>query len=118
MRSYLRFNVQGVSGTIKKVTLRVYANSASTTGYNIGNVTNNTWTEAGITYSNAPAIGPSIGGSGQFGAGVWTSVDVTSIVAGNGSVNLGLYTTNTTAISFASRQDTANPPQLVVETTP
>jgi hypothetical protein len=118
MRSYLRFNVQGVNGTITRVTLRVFANSASSTGYNIGNVTNNTWTETGINYNNSPAIGNSVGSSGQFGAGVWTSVDVTSLVTGNGTLNLGLYTTNTTAISFASRQAGANAPQLIVETTP
>jgi hypothetical protein len=118
MRSYLRFNVQGVSGTITRVTLRVYANSASTLGYNIGNVTNNTWTESTITYNNAPAIGSSVGSSGSFGAGVWTTVNVTSLVTGNGTLNLGLYTSSSTAISFNSRQASTNPPQLIVEYTP
>jgi len=116
VRSYLRFNVQGVTGTVVRVTLRVFANSASSTGYSIGNVTNNTWTETGITYSNSPAIGNSVGSSGPFSAGVWTTVDITSLVTGNGTINLGLYTTNTTAISFASLQSGANAPQLVIVT--
>jgi hypothetical protein len=117
LRSYLRFNVQGV-GTIVRVTLRVFANSSSSTGYSIGNVTNNTWTETGITYSNAPSIGSSVGSSGSFSGGTWTTVDVTSLVTGNGTVNLGLYTTNTTAISFASLQSGANAPQLIVQRAP
>lgn len=118
MRSYLRFNVQGITGTITRVTLRVYANSASSTGYNIGNVTDNTWTESTINYNNAPAIGSPVGSSGSFGAGIWTTVDITSLVTGNSTINLGLYTPSSTAISFNSRQATTNTPQLIVEFTP
>ncbi len=118
MRSYLRFNITGVNGTVTRVTLRVFANSAHSTGYNIGNVTNNTWTETGINYNNSPVIGSSVGSSGSFGAGVWTTVDVTSLVTGNGTLNLGLYTTSATAISFNSRQASTNMPQLIVEFTP
>jgi hypothetical protein len=40
-------------------------------------------------------------------------VDVTSAVAGNGTYTFGLSTTNSTAVSFSSREG-ANPPQLVV----
>jgi len=118
MRSYLRFNIQGVSGTVTRVTLRVYANSASSAGYDIGNVTDNTWSESTINYNNAPAIGNSVGTSGAFGAGVWTTVDVTSLVTGNGTLNLGLYTTSSTAISFNSQQSSINAPQLIVEVEP
>jgi acid phosphatase type 7 len=118
MRSYLRFNVQGVTGTITRVTLRIFANSASTTGYTIGTLNNNSWTETGINYNNSPVINNNVGTSGRFSAGVWTTVDLTSLVTGNGTVNLGLFTTNTTAISFASLQAGASAPQLVIEVTP
>jgi hypothetical protein len=118
MRSYLRFNIQGITGTVTRVTLRVYANSASSSGYHIGEVTSNTWTESTINYNNAPAIGGSIGTSGSFAAGTWTTVDITSRVTGNGTINLGLYTTSSTAISLNSRQASANAPQLVIEMTP
>lgn len=118
MRSYLRFTVQSVNGPIRRVTLRIYANSASSSGYNVGNVTNNTWAENTINYNNAPAIGSSVGSSGSFGTGVWTTVDVTSLVTGNGTFNLGLYTTSSTAISFNSRQASINTPQLIVEVGP
>jgi hypothetical protein len=118
MRSYLRFNIQGISGVVTRVTLRIYANSASSVGYNIGNVTDTTWTESAINYNNAPVIGSSVGSSGRFSAGVWTTVDITSLVTGNGTINLGLYTTSSTAISFNSRQASINTPQLIVETAP
>jgi len=118
MRSYLRFDIQGVNGTVTRVTLRVYANSASSSGYNIGNVTDNTWTESTINYNNAPVIGNPVASSGSFGAGVWTTVDITSLVTGNGTVDLGLYTTSATAISFMSSESSINGPQLIVEVAP
>ncbi len=35
VRSYLRFNVSGISGTVSKVTLRIYANSVSSHGFTV-----------------------------------------------------------------------------------
>ncbi|MDX6646216.1 MAG: hypothetical protein QOK40_1943, partial [Miltoncostaeaceae bacterium] len=43
-----------------------------------------------------------------------TSVDVTSLVTGNGTYSLGLSTTSGTALSLASRESGANSPQLVI----
>ena len=118
VRSYLRFNVQGLTGTVTRATLRVFANSASSLGYDIRSLSDNTWGELTIIYNNAPPVGSVIGSSGTFGAGVWTSVDVTSYITGNGTYNLGLTTPSNTAISFASRESGANAPQLVIETAP
>ncbi len=115
VNSYLRFTVQGVTGTISRATLKVYANSAQTTGYTAKGVADNTWTETGLTYNNAPAIGSAIGSSGAVTANTWTSVDVTAYVAGNGTFNLALTTSDTTALSLASREAGANAPQLVIQ---
>lgn len=60
LNSYLRFDVQGLTGSVTSATLRIYANSASSTGYTLYAVTDNTWTETGITYSNAPAMAPNL----------------------------------------------------------
>lgn len=114
-RSYLRFSVQLVSGPISKATLRIYANSSQTTGYTASRVSSNTWSESTITYGNAPAIGSAIGSSGAVTAGTWTSVDVTPYVTGNGTYSFGLTTSNSTALSLASREST-NKPQLVIVT--
>lgn len=118
VRSYLRFNVQGLSGTVTRATLRVFANSASSIGSSANSLSNNTWTESTINYNNAPPLGSVIGSAGPFGAGVWISIDVTTYVTGNGTYNLGLTTPGNTAISFASRQAGASAPQLIVEITP
>lgn len=79
-------------------------------------VSDNTWTESNINYNNAPPIGGAAGSSSGFSGGVWTTVDITSLVTGNGTVNLALTTSSSTAISLASRESGANAPQLIVET--
>jgi Bacterial Ig domain/Calcineurin-like phosphoesterase len=118
VRSYLRFNIQGLSGTITRVTLRIFTNSSSSAGYEVRNVSDNTWSETTINYSNAPAVAGVTATSGSFGANVWTTVDITPLITGNGSFNLAFTTTSSTAFSLASRESGANAPQLIVETVP
>jgi hypothetical protein len=118
VRSYLRFNVQGLNGPVTRVTLRVFASSASSLGYEARSQSDNSWIESTITYNTAPPVDSVLGASGTFGAGVWTSADVTPYVTGNGLYNLALTGPGTTAISLASRESGANAPQLVVETAP
>jgi hypothetical protein len=117
-RSYLRFTLQGLPGTVKRASLRIYANSASTSGINIHGVNDNMWTESTINYNNAPPFGSPIGSFSPIGAGTWIAIDVTTYITGNGTYNLALNTPGSTAISFASRQAGANAPQLIVETIP
>jgi hypothetical protein len=112
-RSYLRFNVSGVSGTVIKAMLRVYATNGSSTGYRVYAITNNNWVETTINYSNAPLFSSVLGSSGPVSANTWTSVDVTSFIKGNGTWSLALATTSTDAISLASRQATNRPLLLI-----
>ena len=118
MRSYLRFNLQGITGTVTRATLRVFANSASTSGITIHGVSDNTWAESTINYNNAPPIGSPLGSFGPVSAGSWVSIDISAYITGNGTYNIALTTPGSTAISLASRQASANAPQLIVETTP
>jgi hypothetical protein len=114
VRTYLRFTVTGVSGTVKSAVLRVYANSAQTTGYDAYSVPDNTWGETTVTDANAPPFATTrLGSSGKIAAGTWTSVDVTSAITGDGTYSFGLSTSNSTAVSLSSRSG-ANPPQLVI----
>ena len=113
VRSFLRFTVAGVTGTVTSATLRVWANSAQSTGYDAFSVADNTWGETTITDANAPPFGAKLGSSGAAAAGAWTTVNVTATVTGNGTYSFGLSTTNSTALSLSSREG-ANPPQLVV----
>lgn len=116
VHSYIRFSVQGLSGGVSRATLRIFANSASSQGYEIHSVSDNTWGETAINYNNAPTVGGLIGSSGAVTAGAWTTVDVTSFIAGNGVFNLGLTTPSSTALSLGSREAGANAPLLIVET--
>jgi hypothetical protein len=117
VRSYLRFSVQGINGTVTKATLRIFANSASSQSVVASSVSNTTWTESTINYDNAPLIGSALGSSGPVTAGVWITIDITPYITGNGTYNLALTTPGSTAISLASRQSGANAPQLIVEAT-
>jgi hypothetical protein len=115
VNSYLKFNVTGLSGnTLSSAVLRVFTNSSNSTGYTVHSVSNTSWGETSITYSNAPAMGSSVGSSGSFGSGVWTSVNVTSLVKGDGLISFGLTSSSSTATSYASRESGANAPQLVL----
>jgi parallel beta-helix repeat protein len=118
LRSYLRFNVQGLVGTVTQATLRVYATSSSSVGYDIRGVTDNSWGETSINYSNAPAFGSVVGSSGPIVGPAWTEVNVTLLINGDGTYSFALTTPHTTAISFASRQTGANTPQLIINTAP
>jgi hypothetical protein len=111
--SYLRFIVSGLSGNVQSAILRIYANSANTTGFSVHSVADNTWTESGITYTNSPAVGSVIKSSASFNSGTWVAVDVSSYITAAGTYNLEIETTNTTNTSLASRE-AANAPQLVV----
>jgi hypothetical protein len=116
LHSYIKFDVAGLPGPVKTATLRIFANSTSTTGVDVHGVADTTWGETTITYANAPAMASTVtGSSGPIPtASTWISIDVTSLINGNGTFSLGVATTNATAISLASRETGANAPQLIV----
>jgi acid phosphatase type 7 len=74
------------------------------------------WTETTINYNNAPSVESAAGSSNGFSGGIWMTVDITSLVTGNGTINLALTTSSSTAVSLASRESGANAPQVIVET--
>jgi hypothetical protein len=113
--SYIRFDVGGLTGPVKSATLKVYTNSTSSTGFTVQSVSDNTWGETSINYSNAPAAGSSLGSSGAIKtAGAWISINITSYITGNGQFSIALTTTNATQINLSSRESGANAPQLIV----
>ncbi len=115
IRSFLRFTVSGLSGTVSSASLRIYANTAQSPGFDVYAVASNSWTETGITYANAPTLGAKLGSSGTVTAGSWKTINVTAFVTGNSTYTFALTTSGSTALSLASRE-AANKPQLVVET--
>jgi hypothetical protein len=118
-KSYLRFDLSQVGGTVNSATLSIWANSAQSVGYDVYGVGDTSWGETTIDWDNQPGnwdASPT-GSSGPALAGTWTTVDVTPLVraAAGGQLSLGLFTTSNTNLSLASR-DSDHSPQLVVAT--
>lgn len=114
-RSFLRFDVAGIEGQLDRATLTVFANSSSP-GHDARSVTN-AWSEATMSYNTQPPVSPAIAGtSAGASAGTRSAVDVTSLVPGDGTYSFALDSADTTGVNLASRES-ANPPQLVIEST-
>lgn len=114
-RSYLRFTVSGLNYPVTQATLRFHSFDASTAGVQVRSVSNNTWTETGITYNNAPATGSVVATGAPVSANNWIEVDVTSLITGNGTYNIALTTTGD-LLRFVSREG-GNKPELVIQMT-
>ncbi len=56
VRSYLRFNVAGLTGAVTNASLRLYANSSLSTGITANRVADNTWGELTLTHDNRPPM--------------------------------------------------------------
>ncbi len=113
VHAYLRFTISGFSGTISQVRLLLFANNSDSSGIRAWTVSDNTWGELTMTYSNAPALGTQIASLGSFATG-WVTLDVTSYITGNGTYSMGITNLSSTAISVNSRESGANGPQLVI----
>ncbi|NOY62557.1 MAG: DNRLRE domain-containing protein, partial [Gammaproteobacteria bacterium] len=112
--SYLRFNVQGVSGAVTQATLRLYMQSTSSLGYSVHEVADNSWGELTINGGNAPALGNVINSAGSTTANNFVDVDVTGYVTGDGLISFGLSTADSSLILVSSRES-GNMPELVIE---
>jgi parallel beta-helix repeat protein len=116
VRSYLRFDVQGVTNAASS-TLKIFANSSNGSGIEARAVADNTWGERTVTYNNAPPVGPVLDSSGAVTAGRWYELDVSAAVVGPGAVSFAITSPSSTATSLASREST-NRPQLEVSAEP
>lgn len=115
VRSYLTITVENITGTVTSASLRIFANSTNPTGFTVHRVSDSTWTEMGIVYSNAPALDlTTSGASGPLVAGTWYTINITPLISGNGTYSIGLKTRSKTDLGLGSRES-ANPPQLIVE---
>jgi parallel beta-helix repeat protein len=112
-KSNLKFSVIGVTGTVQRATLRVYATSGTVGGPTVY-ATTNSWTETGITWNTQPAVTSSgLDVKGAVSTGVWVEYNVTLVVTGDGTYSFVLVPTSTDGVSFSSREN-SQPPQLVL----
>lgn len=113
-RSFLKFSVSGLSGSVLSAKVWLYVTDPSPSGGDLWYV-GSTWTETGLTWNNAPALsGAPIGSVGNAANGTWVSVDVTPVVSGNGTYSFALSSASTNSVNYSSREG-AHPPVLVVE---
>jgi parallel beta-helix repeat protein len=113
IRSFLRFDVSGITGTVTRAKLRIFANSSSSAGFEV-HALSATFDETAVTHETAPEVGTMFGTSPAFTAGGYIEVDITSAISGDGIFEFALTALGDTATSFGSRES-ANKPQLVIE---
>jgi len=113
----MKFSVAGVGGrAVTSARLLLFDQSGSIHGGDLHRVADTTWSETALTWNNAPPYDPAVMASlGTVKFGLWYSVDVTSLVAGDGTFSLRMTTTSTDGADYASREnDPTRAPQLVV----
>jgi hypothetical protein len=118
--SYLKFNLTGLTGnTVNSAKLRIYvSDNGSVKGGSVAKMSSTSWTETGVTYNTRPPIdGATLSSLGAVSIGAWYELDVTPAVAGDGTISLGLRTSSSDGTHYASREDAAHAPQLVVNVT-
>ncbi|HVK23634.1 MAG TPA: DNRLRE domain-containing protein [Actinokineospora sp.] len=121
-RTFLRFNVTGVTGTVTGAKLRVHvdsvANAQSPNGGTYRLLSNTTWSETGVTYNNQPAIdGATLGSLGAVSQNTWYEINVLAQISGNGIYSIGVTSSNNDGADFDSRESgSATAPQLVLTT--
>ena len=121
--SYLRFSVTGLNRAVQSAKLRLYVTNPSDQGgaiYSVSNsyqATTTPWTESGLNWNNAPAIGGApLSSLGTVATNTWVEFDVTSAFNGNGVYNFGIETSSTNDVRYSSKEGTAsNGPQLVIQ---
>ena len=120
-RSYLRFNVAGVTGSVTGLKLRLYVTDLSPNVQSVFPITDKpAWIESGtgaITWNDAPAIGSTLLGSASVPALGYTDIVLNpGAISGNGPLTLAIKgsTGGTNSAIYASREDPTNKPQLLI----
>jgi glucose/arabinose dehydrogenase len=128
-RIYLRFNISTIGSSVSNAKLRLYGNMNGSTPpsvvVDVRNVSNLTWQESSITYSNKPAGQTTIYGSQTISSTTaqYYEWNITSLIqqrksAGATSVSFVLRCstslTNGNFAKFNSKEAGSNKPQLVI----
>ena len=114
--SYLRFNVANLAGSVQSARLRVYALTPYDTDFDVHKVTGS-WDPKTVTYTTRPSIDPTVvGTSGRVMLGTWMEADVSSLVTGNGTINVAITDVHQTGITLAASEYVGLEPTLVVTT--
>jgi hypothetical protein len=116
-RGYFKFNVSGISGTVSSVKLRLFVTDTTTDLQTVLVVTDNSWTETGITYTNAPVLtGLTVAGSSTAPTAGYVEITLTptTVSSSTTTLSLAIRSAGTNSGVFSSREDATNKPQLQV----
>jgi hypothetical protein len=124
-RSFLKFDLTGITGPVTKAKLRLFGNHTEDTTQDAAySVSDNSWTEGGITWNNKPPVGTKQDGNVTITTTAkYYEFDVTAFVNSqlSGSINtvslavLPVTLTNNSPDTFNSREAATNRPQLKLE---
>lgn len=114
--AYLKFNLASL-GTVSSAKLRVYGSASATTTLTAYQATDG-WTNAGLTWNNAPASGAAAGSVVLGATAQYYEIDVTAYVqaqaAGDDLATFVLKESAGKYTTFNSSNNSANKPQLVI----
>jgi hypothetical protein len=113
--SYLKFNVTGITRSIKTATLKIRNTSRYIPSSRIYWIQDTSWTEYGITWNNAPLAFYSQFAIGSVPAGQWKEIDVKSFVYRNRMYTFGLTAADVAGLAYYSRES-ADKPTLTITT--
>jgi len=85
---YLKFDVSGMQGNLLSVKLKLHSNN-SAAPIKAYAISDNSWSEMGITWDTRPAFGSEIG-TGTAVIGDWFEIDVTGYVTSDGTYSIAL----------------------------
>jgi len=117
VRTYLRFRVDGLTGGVTRVTLRLQAGSVNRGGFMVVAVPPDAWTGRATTYRDALPLGPVVGSSGPIDRPGWVAADLDLARSYRGPVLLALVAASTATGRYASGETGDTGPRLEVETT-
>ena len=123
-RSYLKFDLS-TAGTVGSAILRIYGSNVQNTisgSITAHGVTDDSWTELGLTANNAPSIPSAILAGATFDATLgYRDFDITAFIESqrnaDGTASIALQSTVDAVYSLSSRE-TAQPPELVITSQP
>ncbi|HEX6678384.1 MAG TPA: DNRLRE domain-containing protein [Actinomycetes bacterium] len=116
-QAYLRFRLDGLTGTVTRATLRVYAASANRGGFLVAAVPSSAWTGHATPYRNALPLGPVVGNSGPINRPGWVAADLDLSPVHGEPVLVALVAASTASARYASGETGQTGPRLVIETT-
>lgn len=117
---YFKFDVSVPAGqVVTRALFRCWALNSNGAGASIRPVSDNNWTESGITWNNAPSADTSSSGArtGPVAANAYATADVTAAVSTSGTYSFVATTTSNKSWSCASRENAGNHPARLDVTT-